>query len=74
MSEIGLTATKIREVARREVGPSHRVARLAIVAGSAAAFGLARMFGILAEGASYQTSVFSDLDSALAWLGAEAEG
>jgi hypothetical protein len=73
MSEIGLSPDEIRALARREVGKPHRVARLAIVAGSTAAFGLARMFGILAEGASYQTSVFSDLDAALAWLGVEGD-
>lgn len=66
-----LDSSEIRSIARNESEEDLPVSRMAIVTGAEVAYGLARMFQILAEDASYEVTVFRDVDDALAWLDIE---
>lgn len=72
--EFELDASEIRSLARGEAREDLPVSRMAIVTGAEVAYGLARMFQILADDASYEVTVFRDVDDAVAWLDIEAPG
>ena len=71
VTEVEVTGADIRRVAERErLGPA-RISRMAIVTGSVVAYGLSRMFQMLADEAEYEIEVFRELDDALKWLDRE---
>ena len=70
VEEVDLTGDEVRLLAHREVqGELDRVIRMAILTGTTVAYGLGRMFEMLAADALYETAVFTELERALAWLG-----
>lgn len=60
--------TRLIDLAARRADESDRI-RIALLANSALAFGLSRMYSVLAEDAPWETRVFDDERDALAWLG-----
>jgi len=71
VTEARLGESEIREFVAVEQGRLDLLsgARIALVAPEAFAFGLARMWEILADRMPFETHVFRSLDEALAWLG-----
>ncbi len=66
VTEIGLTPTGMRALANRS--PFDRDARRAIVVSSDVAFGMARMYQMIADSDPTQFRIFRDVNEAFAWL------
>lgn len=69
-AELGGTADDIRLLARvdAELGALNSQVSVAVIAPRDVQFGMSRMWEVLAEGTGWQTAVFRDRPSALAWL------
>ncbi len=76
VSAVAVTADGVRQVAQTvsEIDVAGKPSKLAIVAVSAVAFGLARMYQVLRSDAPRDIQVFDDMNEALAWLGPPAAG
>ena len=69
VTDVDLTTDQIRSFASIEREGPGRISRMAILTGSEVAFGLSRMFQLLAAEAGYEIKVFRDRDDAIEWLG-----
>ena len=74
IERVQVTAGGIRRLVHEESSHAHELAarRLAIVTDSPVAYGMARMYQMLAENAGGAIQVFRRIEDATAWLQAEA--
>lgn len=70
LKEIQVTSEGVRSLA--QIHPFHRQAHRAVVVSSDAAFGLTRMFALLADADPEHFGIFRSLEPAMEWIGLPA--